>query len=436
MNEDRRLRAVTRLAEGLAGTTGLPEAARLVAEHTREALAADSVAVLLADVARRPRPGRRPVPLRPLAIAGSPGAGLIAPGRRPDSRRATVPLPVTDRLRGELRARRASGDPAFADADLELLRAIAALAGTALIQQERLDEAHRLARTDALTGLANRRLADDRLAEALAEHHREGTVVCLAVFDLNGLKQVNDTLGHATGDRLLRAFADLLTETARRLPGALAARLGGDEFCVVTIGTGGDELLAAARHICRRAAAPGFAGIPAPPPPGGTTGRDGVGGGGEAGGGTAGGGDAGARTGEHGMEGGSAEGDSPPRPAAARPAAARPAAGTAAARAGRIAGGTGGTGGAACGLAGTDEPIGPPLTARRLLRLADAAQYRAKTDGLLEPVVAGRGAVGREVVRLADAAAPRTPDRRALRGGAGPRAAVRAAPRDGPRFTP
>ncbi|MBB0243129.1 hypothetical protein FNQ90_03130, partial [Streptomyces alkaliphilus] len=44
MNEDRRLRAVTRLAEELAGSTGLPDAARLVAEHAREALAADSVA--------------------------------------------------------------------------------------------------------------------------------------------------------------------------------------------------------------------------------------------------------------------------------------------------------------------------------------------------------------------------------------------------------
>ncbi|MBB0231562.1 GGDEF domain-containing protein, partial [Streptomyces calidiresistens] len=318
----------------------------------------------------------------------------------PDPRRLTVPLPVTDRLRGELRARRTSGDPAFADADLELLRALAALAGAALTQQERLDEAHRLARTDPLTGLANRRCADDRLAEALTEHHREGTSVRLAVFDLNGLKQVNDTLGHATGDRLLRAFADLLSESARRLPGALAARLGGDEFCLLSVGADGDELLDAARHICRRAAAPGFAGIPGPPVPR-----------------------------------GAADGGSPPEGDAPAPDGGPPAAGRPArpARPGRIAGGTGG---AACGLAGTDEAIGPPLTARRLLRLADAAQYRAKTDGLLEPVVAGRGDIGREVVLLADAAGPRTPDRRALRGAAGSRKAVRATPRDESRFTP
>ncbi|MBB0245495.1 diguanylate cyclase, partial [Streptomyces alkaliphilus] len=316
--------------------------------------------------------------------AGSPGAGLTGSARRPDPRRLAAPLPVTDRLRGELRARRAPGDPAFTATDLELLRALAALAGTALTQQERLDEAHRLARTDPLTGLANRRFADDRLSEALVGHHREGTVVHLAVFDLNGLKQVNDTLGHATGDRLLRAFADLLSESARRLPGALAARLGGDEFCLLTVGAGGDELLDAARHICRRAAAPGFAGISAPAASDATT------------------------------RSLPADADGPGEGC---PAVRGP---------GRHAGGTGG---AACGLAGTDEAIGPPLTARRLLRLADAAQYRAKTDGLLEPVVAGRGAIGRQVVLLADAAGPRTPDRRALRGAAGSRTAV-------PRRTP
>ncbi|MQS08442.1 GGDEF domain-containing protein, partial [Streptomyces alkaliphilus] len=332
-------------------------------------------------------------PLRPLAIAGSPGAGLTGSARRPDPRRLAAPLPVTDRLRGELRARRAPGDPAFTDTDLELLRALAALAGTALTQQERLDEAHRLARTDPLTGLANRRFADDRLSEALVGHHRDGTVVHLAVFDLNGLKQVNDTLGHATGDRLLRAFADLLSESARRLPGALAARLGGDEFCLLAVGAGTDELLDAARHICRRAAAPGFAGISAPVASDATT------------------------------RSLPADADGPGE---GRPTLRGPGRRGRAGRPGRIAGGTGG---AACGLAGTDEAIGPPLTARRLLRLADAAQYRAKTDGLLEPVVAGRGAIGREVVLLADAAGPRTPDRRALRGAAGSRAAV-------PRRTP
>lgn len=94
----------------------------------------------------------------------------------------------------------------------------------------------RLAFTDSLTGLANRRAVDMRLDEALELHRGDGTVVSLVVCDLNGLKRVNDSRGHAVGDRLLERFGSVLSLCGAMLPGMLAARLGGDEFCLLAVG--------------------------------------------------------------------------------------------------------------------------------------------------------------------------------------------------------
>ena len=98
---------------------------------------------------------------------------------------------------------------------------------------------------DALTGLPNRSLLNDRLAHAIALGRREGRPLALLVIDLDHFKEINDTLGHQTGDRVLQ-------EIARRLPGTVreadtVARLGGDEFAVL--------LLDAAERDARRVAA-------------------------------------------------------------------------------------------------------------------------------------------------------------------------------------
>ena len=92
----------------------------------------------------------------------------------------------------------------------------------------------RMAQYDQLTGLPNRYLLHDRLAQACARSAREGVQLAVFYLDLNGFKRVNDTLGHATGDTILKDFA-------RRLTGALrasdtVARIGGDEFVVLVDG--------------------------------------------------------------------------------------------------------------------------------------------------------------------------------------------------------
>jgi diguanylate cyclase (GGDEF)-like protein/PAS domain S-box-containing protein len=84
---------------------------------------------------------------------------------------------------------------------------------------------------DALTGLANRNLLADRMAQTITYAHRAHRLVAVILLDLDRFKVVNDSLGHATGDELLKVVAERLNVCVR--PGDTVARLGGDEFVVV-----------------------------------------------------------------------------------------------------------------------------------------------------------------------------------------------------------
>jgi diguanylate cyclase (GGDEF)-like protein len=177
--------------------------------------------------------------------------------------------------------------------------------GAGIAQSEHVERVARLAYTDELTGLANRRAFEDRLDDAVASHRAHGTPVGLVVADINGLKRINDQLGHHVGDSSLMTFAEELSAGSSTLPGTLAVRLSGDEFCLLAVGASGDEVAALADDICRR---------------GSSVLEEGV----------------------------------------------------------------------ACGVASTDDLPTTDVTPARLLRAADAAQYRAKRSGLRVPVVAGR----------------------------------------------
>jgi diguanylate cyclase (GGDEF)-like protein len=87
------------------------------------------------------------------------------------------------------------------------------------------------AQTDVLTGLANRRIFVERLALSFAEARRGGKAFAVLCFDLDGFKDVNDTLGHPAGDMLLRQVAERLKASMRDTD--LVARFGGDEFAVL-----------------------------------------------------------------------------------------------------------------------------------------------------------------------------------------------------------
>lgn len=101
------------------------------------------------------------------------------------------------------------------------------------ISEKKRQEAHILkqAHYDGLTGLPNRFLAMDRLAQLLKEASRDASKVAILFLDLDGFKRVNDTLGHETGDRLLVQAAGRLQSAVR--DGDSVCRLGGDEFIVL-----------------------------------------------------------------------------------------------------------------------------------------------------------------------------------------------------------
>jgi diguanylate cyclase (GGDEF)-like protein/PAS domain S-box-containing protein len=94
-----------------------------------------------------------------------------------------------------------------------------------------LDQLAHQAFHDPLTGLANRALFYDRVSHALQLSQREGRAVTVLYLDLDGFKQVNDTMGHTDGDHLLRMIANRLRACARATD--TVARLGGDEFAVL-----------------------------------------------------------------------------------------------------------------------------------------------------------------------------------------------------------
>ncbi|TQK52251.1 diguanylate cyclase (GGDEF)-like protein [Streptomyces sp. SLBN-118] len=239
-----------------------------------------------------------------------------------------APIVLHGRAWGELYVARAAGRPVFDRDDADFAAVLASVVASGIAQSERLEEVRKLAFTDPLTGLANRRAVDIRLDEALERHRVDGSVVSLVVCDLNGLKQVNDTHGHAVGDRLLERFGSVLSLCGAMLPGALSARLGGDEFCLLSVGPPADEVVRVADELCVRA--------------------------------------------------------------------------------GELEMGEG----VACGVASTGDPIGQVRSARRLFRLADAAQYRAKAARSLKPVVAGRDGT---VLRLADSPPRSAHERRTFR---------------------
>ncbi|MFD6935729.1 diguanylate cyclase domain-containing protein [Streptomyces goshikiensis] len=365
MGVDGRLRAVVELAQAMAAACAPRDSVRAAARGARLAMDGSFAAIsawerergrlrVLVNEGER-RPGEEEFPedesypvhdfpeiaefLHERWVGGGgPHAWVVGAGggRRGEALRrrgrgscVVAPIVLSGRAWGELYVARDQGLPGFDGDDAEFATVLAAVVAAGLAQNERLEEARRLAFTDPLTGLANRRAVDMRLDEALEEHRRSGVVVSLVVCDLNGLKKVNDTLGHAMGDRLLERFGSVLSLCGAMLPGALVARLGGDEFCLVSVGPSADEVVRVTEEVCLRAA---------------------------------------------GLELGE---------------------------------------GVACGVASTGDPIGVVKSSRRLFRLADAAQYKAKAARCVQPVVAGRDTA---VVRLADAAQEGAGERRRFRG--------------------
>jgi len=147
-----------------------------------------------------------------------------------DATACVAPLRVGEAIVGALIAVDTAAQR-FGAREIESIRELAVRVAVAVAAGNREAELFRRAHFDLLTGLPNRELLDDRLRQAVAQAHRDDRRLAVLFIDLDGFKEINDTLGHRSGDELLK-------ETGLRLSAVLrdadtVARLGGDEYAIV-----------------------------------------------------------------------------------------------------------------------------------------------------------------------------------------------------------
>jgi diguanylate cyclase (GGDEF)-like protein len=118
----------------------------------------------------------------------------------------------------------------FAQATGGALIITAGLLVMLIVAQTAMGRTMLLSETDPLTGIANRRGLARQSALMIAEARRENSALAIVLFDLDHFKAINDSHGHASGDAVIKAFADLLLQASPQT--AAIARLGGDEFVV------------------------------------------------------------------------------------------------------------------------------------------------------------------------------------------------------------
>jgi diguanylate cyclase (GGDEF)-like protein len=126
----------------------------------------------------------------------------------------------------------------FDGGDLQILDQVATELAQSVDKVERLAEVIDMALRDPLTGLANRRVLDQRLGALFDRPVAARTECALIMADLDGLKGINDTHGHSIGDKVLIDVAAQLRAAVASYPSSEVCRIGGDEFCIV-IGHGG-----------------------------------------------------------------------------------------------------------------------------------------------------------------------------------------------------
>ena len=135
---------------------------------------------------------------------------------------------------GRLRREAKDLDPELVLDAVERMAAVFRTVQAAAIDEllrERTDELELLANTDGLTGLFNFRYLQQQMSYLLEMQQRYGHPFAVLLLDVDGLKRINDSFGHAAGDRALLAVADAVREAVRTVD--VAARMGGDEFCIL-----------------------------------------------------------------------------------------------------------------------------------------------------------------------------------------------------------
>jgi diguanylate cyclase (GGDEF)-like protein len=142
-----------------------------------------------------------------------------------------VPLTLRESSFGVLIVQSYREEIRYTEADRDLLNYVSHHIAEAIDRQRKEDQIEHLAFHDGLTGLPNRLLFEDRLTNALAQAERRHAPLCILFVDLDRFKVINDSLGHPTGDEVLKVVGTRLSEGLRETDSL--ARRGGDEFLVL-----------------------------------------------------------------------------------------------------------------------------------------------------------------------------------------------------------
>lgn len=157
-----------------------------------------------------------------------------------------VPLLNEDNVLGVLNVESDSDVP-LNENDVNLLNTLAGSVAVAIDNAHLHAEVKRMALTDAVSGLANRRAFDDFLETEIRRARRYGDPLSLIILDLDSFKHYNDTWGHPAGDVRLRAIADLLHVTVRDPD--IVARYGGEEFAIILPNTSKEGAIVLAERL-------------------------------------------------------------------------------------------------------------------------------------------------------------------------------------------
>ena len=253
--EQRRLNALVDLVKAINRSLDLDDVVNVGLEQTRHALAVEWAAIWLVDLEMgvlrlqqqqlgEPWRGKGGVTGDLIEIKlGSPGLGMaVIEGSELVITGEALPEVATENgcrlvaLVPMLHRERSVGMLGIASATRAGLTAkehafLMAIADQLAVSVDQVQEHIREARTDFLTGLANRHEFDRFLRNEMSRAERFDTPLALALIDVDGLKSINDRHGHRAGDEALRTLGATLKRAVRSLD--LAARIGGDEFAIV-----------------------------------------------------------------------------------------------------------------------------------------------------------------------------------------------------------
>ncbi|GEM_PF-1357681 len=266
---DSPVEALVSIGAAVRAADRMPDVLLVIAEQAQRALHADAVSIgrverdqgrfeTLLNVGNRSTEERFPVsdfhdeadrPGFDRLLAGEGFVRSVDEGRADDDgvsslrerglrSEAAWPIVIGETVWGVVWASTRANASALDHDDLSTLRLVATHVAAAVSQAERIAEFEELALRDPLTGLSNRRVLTDRLVAIFGRNTIDRQDVAVIMCDVDGLKLVNDNLGHAAGDELLVEAANALSQAASTVANSITCRIGGDEFCIVLDGGG------------------------------------------------------------------------------------------------------------------------------------------------------------------------------------------------------